>query len=117
MTASAWTLSQSTQDANYTFGSFDPGATVLHTSATPHAWTIPPAPAANADTGVLPRAGSAITVRNTGTGVVTLTRGAGVVLRIAGLATDQNVTLAQWGLATLYSEATNVWVVSGTGIS
>lgn len=101
-----------TQDANYQFANNDCGTMLFHTSASAHAWTIP----TNA-TDPFGGPGSAIVVRNTGSGAVTLTRAGGVTLRIAGSTTDQNVTLSQWGLATLFKEGTNTWVVSGSGIS
>lgn len=63
--------------------------------------------------------GAVIPIRNAhnSTGALTLTRGAGVELRIAGQTTDQNVTVAVGGLAFLIHEASDVWLVSGTGIS
>lgn len=100
-----------TQDAAYTFVKDDIGRTVRHTSASAHAWTIDPAA-----TSTIP-VGAVILLRNIGAGAVTLTRGSGVVLRTAGSATDANVALAQYGFASLLHEATDVWVVSGTGLS
>lgn len=99
------------QDAAYTFVIDDVGRMVRHNSASAHAYTINPV-----GTTAYP-IGASVAVRNIGTGVVTLTRGAGVSLRKVGSATDANVALAQWGLATLIQEATNTWVITGTGIS
>lgn len=100
-----------THDAAYTFVKDDVGRTMLHTAAGAHAWTIDPFASS-----AIP-VGAVICLRNTGAGAVTLTRGAGVTLRTAGSATNANVALAQWGFATLLHEATNVWVVSGTGLT
>lgn len=101
----------STHDADYTFVKDDGGRTSRHTSGSAHAWTIDPT-----GTSAIP-VGTIILLRNAGAGAVTLTRGAGVTLRTAGGATDANVALAQYGFATLLHEATDVWVVSGTGLS
>lgn len=98
-------------DADYTFVIDDIGRMSRHTSSTAHAWTLNPV-----GTTAYP-VGAAISVRNVGSGTVTLTRGSGVTLRKSGSATDANVALAQWGLATLVQEASNVWVVTGTGIT
>lgn len=97
-----------TEDTAYAFTADDRGHGVFHTSASAHAWTIPP--------GIFSR-GDAIYVRNTGTGAVTLTRGAGVVLRIAGSGTDADVTLASYGAGTIICDNSNVFCISGAGIS
>lgn len=100
-----------TQTGNYTFVVNDCGRMVRHTDSTGHAWTIDPVA-----TTPYP-VGAAIVVRNVGSGAITLTRGAGVTLRKSGSSTDANVTLAQWGMATLIHEASDIWVVTGSGIS
>lgn len=89
------------------------GGMVRHTSGSAHTWTIQPKATAGS-TWVI---GSTIVLRNIGSGAVTVARGSGVVLRIAGSTTDGNKTLAQWGMATLVMEADDVWVLSGTGVS
>lgn len=99
------------QDADYTMVLLDSGKTLLHTSATPHAWTIPP------NSSVAYPVGTVIIVVNTGSGAVTVTRGLGVALRISGSSTDKNVSLAQHGVATLIKVDTNSWYISGGGIS
>lgn len=98
-------------DANYTLLLTDSGKLLLHTSATAHAWTIPP------NASVAFPTGTVIVLVNTGTGAVTLTRGAAVALRLGGVATDANRTLAQYGVASLIKVDTNSWYVSGTGLS
>lgn len=100
-----------TQDANYTLVLGDSAKTILHTSASAHAWTIPPYSSVVYPTGTL------IVLVNTGSGAVTITRGSGVALRVAGSSTDKNCTLAQHGVATLINVGTNTWYVSGGGVS
>ena len=58
-----------------------------------------------------------VRVAHNATGALTLTRGAGVSLRIAGQTADANVSVAVGGDCFLTHEATNLWVVSGAGIS
>lgn len=99
------------QNGAYAFLIPDSGRMVRHNHGSAHAWTISP----NSTTAF--PIGTAIVVRNIGAGVVTLTRGSGVALRKSGSATDANVALAQWGLATLVQEDTDVWVVTGTGLT
>lgn len=96
------------QDSNYTFVLQDAGQSKLHTSATAHNYTIPP--------NVHP-VGTTILVTNIGTGAVSLLRGAGVTLRLAGAGVDKNMTVGQWGLCTLYQYATNAWIAGGSGVS
>lgn len=100
-----------TQDVAYAFVVNDVGRMIRHTSVSAHTWTINPI-----ITTAFP-VGAAIVVRNVGSGAVTIARGAGVSLRKAGSATDANITLAQWGMATLVHEYDNAWVVTGTGIT
>lgn len=102
---------QNTQDATYTLVLTDSGKTVRHTSASTHTWTIPP----NAD--VAYPLGTTIVLVNLGSGAVTVARGSGVALRVAGSATDANKSFAQYGLATLYKADTNSWLISGSGVS
>lgn len=100
-----------TQDTDYTFVLGDSGRMKLHTSGSGHAFTIPP------NASVAFPTGTVILLSNIGAGNVTLTRGGGVTLRQAGISTDANVTFAQWGFASLVKLDTNVWLVSGTGLS
>jgi hypothetical protein len=96
------------QDAGYTFVLNDSGQSKLHTSASAHNYTIP--------SGVFP-VGTTILVANIGAGAVTLVRGSGVTLRQAGVGTDKNLVVAQWGLCTLYQYGTNSWLAGGSGVS
>jgi len=104
-------IPQETKDVAYTFVLGDSGKSKLHTSATAHIYTVP-----NNATVLYP-IGTILIVDNTGTGAVTINRGVGVVLRIAGLATDQNIAVAQWGSVYLRKIGTNTWVASGVNIS
>ena len=99
------------QPNTYNFTINDCGRLVRHSGGTGHNWVI------NVNSTTPYPVGAAIVVRNVGSGAVTLARDVGVSLRISGSATDQNVTLAQWGLATLIQEDTNVWVVTGSGLT
>jgi hypothetical protein len=88
------------------------GQYIYHTSASAHTFTIQP----NAT--IAHPVGGVVVVRNAPAGgVVTLTRGSGVALTIAGQTTDKNVAVAPGGYCTLVQEATNVWVALGTGLS
>lgn len=100
-----------THDATYTFVIDDAGKGALHTSGSAHTWTIPPV-----GTVAYP-VGSTIVLVNTGAGAVTIARGAGVALRIAGSSTDGSKTLAQYGVATLFMPVSDTWYISGAGVS
>ena len=99
------------KDATYTLALLDSGKTVLHTSASAHTWTIPP------NSSVAYPIGSVVVLANIGAGAVTVSRGAGVALRIGGTSTDKNMTIAQHGIASILKLDTNSWYISGTGVS
>jgi len=99
------------EDGAYSFVLTDAGKMVRGNNASPMAYTIPP------NSSVAFPVGTAIVVRNVGAGTITITRGAGVTLLLAGGSTSKEVALAQWGMATLIQETANNWVISGTGIS
>ncbi len=100
-----------TQDDDYTFVLADAGQGKRHTSGTAHAYTVPP------NASVSYPIGTALVVRNVGAGVITLTQGAGVSIRLPGSATASNKSLAQWGFVTLIKEDTNDWVAVGSGVT
>ncbi len=100
-----------THDSNYTFVLGDSAFMARHTSATAHAWTIPP----NSD--VAYPIGTALVGRVVGTGGVLLTRGSGVTIRLVGSATSQDVICDQWGFFTALQEAADTWVVIGSGLT
>lgn len=99
------------QDASYTLALADAGRLLRANSASGIAYTIPERSA------VAWPIGTAIVFRNWGAGVVTITRGTGVALFLAGGSTNKDVALAQYGLATAIMELGDVWVISGVGIS
>lgn len=90
-------------DVNYTLALGDAGTMLRHTSASAHTWTLPP------NSSVSYPVGTVITVRNVGSGTVTIARGAGVTLRLFGSATSQDQSLGQWYTAFLVQESTDVW--------
>lgn len=95
-----------------TFALTDSGHLSLANSGLSYAWTIPPF----AD--VAFPLGTVIACRNFnlgGSGVITLTRGAGVFLRLAGSATSQDVSLAVWAMGAITNEAQDNWIWTGTG--
>lgn len=100
-----------TQDATYTLVLTDSGKTIRHSSASAHTWTIPTAASVAFPDMTL------ILLVNTGAGAVTIARGSGVELRIAGTSTNKNMTLAQHGIATLMHITGDIWYISGAGVS
>lgn len=97
-----------TVDADYTFVLGDSGKSKVHTSGTAHTYTIPP--------NVFPL-GTILVVDNLGTGATTIARGVGVTLRILGAATNQNISVAQYGSAFVRQVATNVWQAGGVNLT
>lgn len=89
----------------------DCGFMLRHDSAVGHVFGI-----SHLSTTAYP-VGFAVMIRNVGAGSVVLLRAPGVVLLKDGSATDANVTVAQWGKATLIHEGSNIWTVGGSGIS
>jgi hypothetical protein len=61
--------------------------------------------------------GDAISIYNNSNSSQTITQGSGVTLRQAGTANTGNRTLAQYGVATVLCVASNVFVISGGGLS
>lgn len=87
------------------------GGMVRHTSGSAHTWTLQPVAT------IAYPLGAAFNLRNFGSGIVTLARGAGVSLRLAGSSTDADKSLAQYAQATVVQEDTNIWVINGTGVT
>lgn len=98
-------------DADRTFGLTDAGKMIRLTGTTARAWTLPPSAS------VAFPIGTVIVLRNAGTAAITVTRGAGVSLRMVGSATDANRSLAGAGVASVMLEAANSWVIAGDGVS
>jgi len=100
------------QDASYTLALSDAGKTVRCVNASGVTYTL------NAFSSVAFPVGTAIVIRNAGAGAITLTRGAGVILIMAGTNTNKDYTIAGYGLATIVRDAGNdSWVISGVGVS
>ena len=93
------------KDLDYTFVLDDAARAYFHSSASTHAWTIPP------DASVAFPDGTGILVSNYGSGAVTITRGSGVTLRTNGSGTSANYTLPQYTTRTLFKIGANYWQV------
>lgn len=89
----------------------DAGVTQRLTGSTGRTLTIPPVGSVGFPIGTV------IPIRVSSSASLTVARGSGVQLRLAGSATDANRTVATQGLATIMHEDTNVWVISGIGVS
>lgn len=100
-----------TVNASQTFALTDAGNMYRQTSSTNRTYTIP------TNTAVAFPVGTVIMIRNTGTGTVTITPAGGVSLRQAGASGSGSVSMAQWGIASLTKEATNDWLITGSGLS
>lgn len=58
-----------------------------------------------------------ITIYNSGTGAITITQGASLIMRQAGTANTGNRTLAQYGLATIVFRSGTECIISGSGLT
>ena len=96
---------QNARTAAYTLTASDAGR---HVSITTGGITIPTAVFA---------VGDAISIYNNSTSSQTITQGASTTLRLAGSALTGNRTIAQYGLCTILCVASNVFVISGGGLS
>src|SRR5574343_744985 len=105
-------VAQNTKNADYTLVAEDANKQIYKSNTTGYAWTIPP------NSGVPFPTGTTVTFVNAGSaGAITLTRGSGVALILAGDGTDSNKTLAAYGWATAMKVATDTWFISGAGLS
>src|SRR5574343_49123 len=105
-------VAQNTQNADYTLVAGDANKQIYKSNTTAYAWTIPP------NSSVAFPTGTTVTFVNAGSaGAITLTRGSGVALILAGDGTDSNKTLAAYGWATAMKVATDTWFISGAGLS
>ena len=91
-------------DNTYTFELGDSGKGISHTNPATHTWTIPP------NSAVPFPIHTAIVLDNSGSGAVTVARGAGVTLRSNGSGTSGDKTLNQYFVHTLYKVGTDTWV-------
>lgn len=69
------------------------------------------------NSGVAFPVGTAITIVNNGTGVLTIGRAAGVAMKWSNTGADADRSLAVGGMATLLKVATDLWFISGGGLS
>jgi len=98
--------------AAYTYVLADSGRGVCKTVTSALTVTIP----ANAT--VAYPVGTILTLANAASsGNITLAAAAGVTLRLAGTTTTGSRAVARWGYATAFQVATNVWLVSGPGVT
>jgi hypothetical protein len=98
-------------DADRTLQLTDAGKAMRVTGTTARTITIPP------NSGVAFPVGTTIPIRSFSTAAITIARGSGVELRLALSATNANRTVASYGMATIYQEAANIWVITGSGVS
>lgn len=96
------------KDANYTFVAEDSGKLYRHSDANSYAWTVPP------HSSVAYQPGTIIGF-SSGGGTITITRGSGVAIFIAGVGTNQNIALAPFSMGALTNLGTDFWVWTGTG--
>ena len=100
------------QDSNYTFALSDCGKLLRSGSASAVSYLLQP------QSIVAWPDGTVIILRNAGAGVLTIQRGAGVILLPAGTNTNKDCVVAPYGLATLIHDFPNdSWTISGVGVS
>jgi len=97
--------------ANKTLALTDAGKMQRATGASALVLTIPPVGTVGFPVDTV------IPLRNFSTGVLTIERGSGVQLRIAGSDVNKNCALAPQGMGGLVHEDSNVWVLTGVGAS
>lgn len=104
-------MPQSIHNAAYQFAADDSGRYHRHTSGSAHAWTIP------LDATLAFPIGTTFPFRNSGAGVVTMTRAVGLALTISGSGTSKDVAVAQYGAGAIIKDDVNIWYISGTNLS
>jgi hypothetical protein len=113
---SAWSIGfrevpQNPQNASYQLVAADNGKHIYSLNSAAQTITVPP----NGTVGF--PLGTTVTIVNNGASAITIAQGSGVTLCQAGTTSTGNRTLAVRGVATLIKVETNIWFVSGTGIS
>jgi len=98
-------------DADRTLFLSDSAKMLRLNGTTARTWTIPPVGS------VAFPVGTVIALRCYSTQAITVARGAGVTLQGDGGFVDKNYAIASGGFAFITQEATNFWVISGTGVS
>lgn len=106
-------IRQNLKNSSYTLALSDIGKSIYHSNSAAYTWTIPP------NSSVAFPVGAAITMINDASANVNITiaRGSGVTQILAGDGTNQNCTLARYGVATIIKVGTNKWYCSGNGVS
>lgn len=105
-------VTQNEQNANYTLALTDANKHIYKSNTTAYAWTIPP------NSSVAFPTGTTVSLVNGGSaGAITVTKGSGVTLLLAGDGTDSNKTLAAYGWATAMKVGTDTWLISGVGVT
>jgi hypothetical protein len=99
-----------TKTGAFTFANAERANGVYYTGAAAAA-TIDP----NATTAI--NTGAVYVIHNNGSGALTITRGAGVTLKVNGGTSSANATLAIGGEAYLKKWVADYWTVSGSGVS
>jgi hypothetical protein len=112
----AWSIGfrevpQNIQSAAYTLALADNGKHIYSLNSAAQTITVPP------NGSVAFPTGTTVVIVNNGGSAITMAQGSGVTLCQAGTTSTGNRTLAVRGMATLIKVETNVWFVSGTGIS
>lgn len=102
---------QNAQSAAYTLVLGDNGKHIYSLNSAAQTITVPP----NGTVGF--PLGTTITIVNNGASAITIAQGSGVTICQAGTTSTGNRTIAVRGVATLIKVETNIWFVSGTGIS
>lgn len=107
------TLTVNTQSGAYTLVLTDAGKCIRHDNGTAHIWTIP------LNSSVAFPVGTVITMRNYSSGgIITVTADSTSALYVAGSSGGNvDATIAQNGMATIVQEATDIWVISGSGVA
>lgn len=106
-------LTVNTQSGAYTLVLTDAGKMIRHDNGSAHAWTIP------LNSSVAFPIGTVITLRNYSSGgIITVDADSTAALYVAGSSGgDVDATIAQNGMATIVKEATDIWVISGSGVA
>jgi hypothetical protein len=99
------TVAQNSQVTSYTLAIGDVGK---HISITSGGVTVPSSVFSTGDI---------ISIYNNSSSEQTITQGASTTLRLAGSATTGNRTLAQYGICTILCVSSNIFVISGAGLS
>lgn len=95
------------QTTSYTLALSDRGKCVDTTAGV----TVPP------NSSIAFGVGATVSVANLSAGNITITQGTGVSLRLAGVGTTGNRTLATYGVCTMRKVATDTWIISGAGLT